>query len=362
MKSMMKKFMLLMMLLVLTVSVCACGGSEDAEDQTEQAEQVEQESQDEKVEVSLIERESSDLNLLTGLDTLTEEAKGKRPVAIMVNNIEPSFPQYGIAQADIIFEIVVEGNQTRFMALYGDYTQVPQICSVRSARKYFGSLAKGFDAVYVNWGMAEAIRPYINSLKLTHFDGASDTNGLFARDTDRKSAGYALEHTGYFDGTKLAAVLDKKDVDMNVKPEYDSTVFLFNSTPVAPKGTPCTEVTVEFGAATAGFKYNEETGTYLKTHNGKAQMDGRADAQLEFTNVIVLETGVMMDPNGTHKMLNWYNGTGYYISNGVAQEIKFAKASETSRLVLFDLDGNELAINPGKSYISMNDFDTTTLK
>lgn len=362
MKSMMKKIMLVMMLLVLTVFVCACGGSDDVDEQAGQDEQVEQEAQGGSENAPLVERESSDLNLLTGLDTLSEEAKGKRPVAVMVNNIAPSFPQYGIAQADIIFEIVVEGNQTRFMALYGDYTQVPEVCSVRSARKYFGSLAKGFDAVYVNWGMAEAIRPYISSLNLTHFDGASDTNGLFSRDTARKSAGYALEHTGYFDGTKLPEVLEKKDVDMNVKSEHDSTVFLFNASPVAPEGDPCTEVTVEFGAATAGFKYNEATGTYLKTHNGEAQMDGRENTQLEFTNLIVLETGVMMDPNGTHKMLNWYNGNGYYISNGVAQEIKFAKASETARLVLYDLDGKELAINPGKSYISMNDFDTTTLK
>ena len=357
MKNAMKKLMLLAMMLVLTVFVCACGNNGEATtDESEQAGQQGSQS------VELIDRDASDLNLLTGLDTLSEEAKGKRPVAVMVNNIEPCFPQYGIAQADIIFEIVVEGNQTRFMALYGDYTQVPEVCSVRSARKYFGSLAKGFDAVYVNWGMAEVIRPYINSLKLTHFDGASDANGLFARDTERKAAGYALEHTGYFDGTKLPSVLEKQKVDMNVKDEYSSTVFLFNSTPIAPAGEPCTEVKVEFGAATASFKYNEETGTYLKSHNGKAQMDGRANTQLEFTNLIILETGVMMDPNGTHKMLNWYNGTGYYVSNGVAQEIKFAKASETARLVIYDLEGNELAINPGKSYISMNDFDTTTLK
>lgn len=355
MKKTIKKITLLMMMLLLTVGLCACGNN-DSTEVTDNEDDAQQQG------TVLIEREASDLNLLTGEDTLTEEAKGKRPVAVMVNNIEPSFPQYGIAQADIIFEILVEGNQTRFMALYGDYTQVPEVCSVRSARKYFGSLAKGFDAVYVNWGMAEAIRPYITSLNLTHFDGASDTNGLFARDTARRSAGYSLEHTGYFDGTKLASVLESQDVDMDVKDQYASTVFLFNAEPVAPEGEECTEVTIEFGAATAGFTYNEETGTYFKTHNGKAQMDGRTETQLEFTNVIVLETAVMMDPNGTHKMLNWYNGDGYYISNGVVQEIKFAKASETARLVLYDLDGNELAINPGKSYISMNDFDTTTLK
>ena len=32
--------------------------------------------------------------------------------------------RYGVSQADLIFEIPVEGDATRFMALYGDYTKV----------------------------------------------------------------------------------------------------------------------------------------------------------------------------------------------------------------------------------------------
>lgn len=66
-------------------------------------------------------------NLLTGLADLTDAAIGKRPVAVMVNNIPAAMPQYGVEKADIIFEIPVEGDQTRFMALYADYTTVPQI-------------------------------------------------------------------------------------------------------------------------------------------------------------------------------------------------------------------------------------------
>ena len=47
-------------------------------------------------------------------------------MAVMVNNVEKAMPQYGIGQADIIFEIPVEGDVTRFMALYGDYTKVSE--------------------------------------------------------------------------------------------------------------------------------------------------------------------------------------------------------------------------------------------
>lgn len=354
MKNIFKKITLLMMMLLCTVVLCACGEDETVVEETE--------AETEPAYV-LVERDASELNLLTGEDTLSEEAKGKRPVAVMVNNIKPAFPQYGIAQADIIFEVLVEGNQTRFMCLYGDYTQVPKICSVRSARKYFPAISEGFDAIYVHWGMAEdAIGEYIESLELTRFDGASDTNGLFGRDKDRKAAGYSLEHTGYFDGTKLAEVLEKKDLRTDIEADKSSTAFLFNETAVKPEGTECTKATVKFGAATAVFTYDEETKTYFKMHNGEDQVDGKTGTQLEFTNVFILETLVGTDPNGTHKLINWNCGTGYYLSQGVAQEIQFIKNTEQDRLILLDMEGNELAINPGKSYFSINEFGKSALE
>ena len=71
--------------------------------------------------------EPENVNLLTGVADLSEEAVGKRPVAVMINNIEAALPQYGISEADLLFELPVEGGVTRLMALYGDYTAVPQV-------------------------------------------------------------------------------------------------------------------------------------------------------------------------------------------------------------------------------------------
>ena len=101
--------------------------------------------------------EPANVNLLTGLPTLTDGAIGKRPVAVMVNNVDAALPQYGISAADLIFELPVEYDLTRLMAVYGDYTQVPDVCSVRSCRYYYPILAVGFDAVYVHWGIDPTI-------------------------------------------------------------------------------------------------------------------------------------------------------------------------------------------------------------
>jgi hypothetical protein len=164
MKTVFKKTILFSLMLVFTCVFAACGGK-DEKDTTKNGTQAvaENETEVEQEEVKMPETPGN-TNLLTGLPNLTDEAVGKRPVAVMVNNVKAAFPQYGVAQADIIFEVPVEGGSTRFMAMYGDYTQVPKVCSVRSCRMYFPEFSEGFDAVYVNWGMSDAIRPYVNSL------------------------------------------------------------------------------------------------------------------------------------------------------------------------------------------------------
>lgn len=344
MKNTIKKLILLSMMLVFAFSFVACGKGEDTETETPT-----------ETEEEIVTPGST--NLLTGLPTLTDEAIGKRPVAVMVNNVKAAFPQYGVAQADIIFEIPVEGGSTRFMCMYGDYTQVPKVCSVRSCRMYFPEISEGFDAVYVNWGMAEAIRPYVKSLNLTNYDGTFNTGGLFARDTDRQASGISLEHTGYFNGPGLAEAMEEAGDRTDIEADKKDTAFKFNDPEdvVAPDGDACTVVEVDYGAAEATFTYNEETNTYFKEHNGNAQVDGVTGTQLEFTNVLVLECEIGLHANGTHRDVKWQNGgSGYYVSNGKVQKITWSKSSVESRIMLYDEDGNELYINAGKSYIGIS--------
>ena len=299
---------------------------------------------------------TGNINLLTGMPDLTPEAIGKRPVAVMVNNVPKALPQYGIDTADVIFEIPIEGAQTRFMALYADYTQVPEICAIRSCRPYFPAFSEGFDAVYVNWGMMDEVREYVNTLGLTHYEGLYNAGGLFSRDQERKAAGYALEHTSVFDGTRLDETMH--DNNQRIEIESDKTDTAFRFAPIGevltPTGGTCTEVNVDFGLTLSTFKFDETNKVYFKEFDGAAHIDGRTGNQLSFTNVLVLEANIKLAENGIHRDVNWHGGNGYYVSNGAMQKITWSKKSESSRLMLYDQDGNELVLNRGKSYIAVN--------
>ena len=59
-----------------------------------------------------------------------------------INNHPQARPQSGIAQADVVYEMLAEGNVTRFLALF--QSEIPdKIGPIRSARDYFIDIAKG---------------------------------------------------------------------------------------------------------------------------------------------------------------------------------------------------------------------------
>ena len=194
-----KKAAVVLMACTMLLNMTGCKKQEEKlkEPQTEQKTRQKDEKEAESKEETI----PANQNLLTGLADLSETAIGKRPVAVMVNNHEAARPQYGIAQADILYEIPVEGDITRLMALYADYTKVPQICPIRSCRYYFPALSQGYDAFYVNWGIDDGIADYLEALQLDQYDGIYNAGGLFGRDENRLAAGYSLEHTGYTDNS-----------------------------------------------------------------------------------------------------------------------------------------------------------------
>lgn len=371
-----KKILLAVGVMAMLFQVTGCKKEEAPKSEDTPKKKVEQQAEQTKEESQTVQGAEvtqkevpANQNLLTGVGDLSEGAIGKRPVAVMVNNVQKAMPQYGVSQADLIFEIPVEGDATRFMALYGDYTKVPQVCPIRSCRYYFPALSQGFDAFYVNWGCDETILDYIQGLNLDQIEGITNTGGLFGRDQEKLNQGYALEHTGFFDGTRLVSYIESKGLRTDLKEEKKGAAFLFNGMEeqLKPEGSDCTQVDVQFGAQSSTFTYDAEKKVYLKQINGTPQADAKTGEQLAFTNVLVLETEISVRDEVGRKKIDWDGGAnakGYYISNGGVQEIRWSKDenNEESYLRFYDLNGKEIKINRGKSYIALNYANKTTMK
>ena len=83
---------------------------------------------------------------------LLEAPFNGRAVTFTIGNTDEARPQYGISQADIFYEICVEGGLTRCMPVFSDLSNVGPIGSIRSARTYFVSISRAYDAVFMHSG------------------------------------------------------------------------------------------------------------------------------------------------------------------------------------------------------------------
>ncbi len=291
-------------------------------------------------------------NFLTG-KTKSDDSR-PRPVAVTINNIEASLPQYGIGSADIIMEFPAEGGITRMMALYSDYRKMPNVCSIRSCRYYFPIFALGFGAVYFCYGSNETIAtPTLKRLGIDYIDGnkAGDTL-VFERDPDRLQY-YSLEHTAYLKGKNMKEIFKKYNFSKTIPAGFEDTVFSFSQKKLRFKKA-CKEITASFSYYyESKFTYNSKRKTYVKYHNGDPHMDSGTDKQLAFDNVIILQTDVSKYQGTSLIQLDWKGGTGYYATKGTVRKIIWSKKDEKSPIRFFNTEGKEIKINTGKSYIGV---------
>lgn len=302
-------------------------------------------------------------NRLTGIDNLSEEAIGKRPVAIMINNVKASLPQYGIASADIMFEVVVEGGITRMMGVWGDYTKVPNVCSVRSCRYYYPILAHGLDAVYICFGSNETLgTPTLERLGIDYFNGAANyISDLYGRDAERLKK-YSSEHTAYVKGANIPKVLESRKVRSDYLENKNVPIFKFRDTAKAAGDMECTTAKLQFSNSYySTFTFDSEKGVYKKQHNGSNHMDTSTGEQLSYVNVFALETNVSKYKDNYIMLVELEGGTGYYMSMGKAQKITWVKAGDGETIEVFDAEGKKLKVNPGNSYIGIISPDSTTI-
>ncbi len=303
------------------------------------------------------------VNPLTGLcDGIPDEALTRRPVSVMINNMIKALPQWGISQADIIYEMLAEGRITRFLAIFQDYSKIEKLASIRSARPYYIDIAQSYGAVYIHFGGSVPAYDAIAARDdLVHLDGIkSNWEGtVLFRDPERRKQ-MGLEHSVYTTGEYLQLAMEKlesRGYDLN-QSEHPSA-FTFGerwSDNSAVDGESANKVTVTFSSShKPWFQYDAETQKYLRFQYGDPQMDGWMDCQLAIDNVLVLRM-VTKDIPSDLKLIDidtTGEGEGYFFTKGKYVPITWKKDSYNSEIQYFTLDGQPLVVSRGTTFVSV---------
>lgn len=291
------------------------------------------------------------LSPLTGLALDNEGDTKIRPIAVMIDNEVSARPQSGLMNADIVYEIPVEGNITRYMAVF-THLETQKIGPVRSARPYFLDKAMEFGAVYVHCGGSPQALLDIEELKI---DALNDLKGspCFWRATDKK-----MPHNLYTCSKYMRELLTKYEWENNKTLEY----FKFNEDFHLLDGRNSAGFEVDFGNNyRAGFLYDANEKIYNRYVNGQVHVDKETKETIKATNIIIERLNIkVLDKAGRLSITNIGKDRGYYFTGGKMIEIEWYKDSRRGKTVYKDLHGNELQLNKGKTWIEVVPYTAKT--
>lgn len=304
-------------------------------------------------------------NPLTGEAGYDESALTQRPVAVVVENEYSTSsvrPQWGLADADIVLEGESEFS-TRMLLFWADYNKVPeQVGPARSARPPFIHFSQLFDAVFIHAGLSHSKDNYVGADEVFKNENVdhinllsfSESSSYFHRDKSRTST---IEHTGCLMGAHTAEMLQKSKINLKLN-ESKFTKLQFNDEAKALSSNTANEVSFKWSKGycpkLGKYTYDAEKHKYTTTDfDSKYGTSG-----VEWENLIFLldETEYIVKHNYKHAgnsetycNYNLSGGKGIVCSEGTCVEITWGV--KDGKLWMKDAQGNEVKLNPGKSYI-----------
>lgn len=276
----------------------------------------------------------------------------RRPIAMMMSNIQVACPQSGISSAGVIYEAPVEGDITRLMAIYEDYESLERMGSVRSCRDYYLFYANEFDAIYSHFGQAVYALQYLDAHMIDNLNGLEMDGTTYYRTSDRRPP-----HNAYTNFQRLQEGIAKMGYRQTYKEDYQGH-YQF-----APEGS---ETTLENGQSAAmvkldnfthnhpWFQYDEATETYLRFQFGEPQVDELNQEQLSCDNILLQYSSYQpYDGNGYLNIDTGSGGQGKFITRGKAIDIRWEKDSPWGITHYYDANEQEILLNPGKTWVEI---------
>lgn len=276
----------------------------------------------------------------------------KRPVAVMLSNIEAAMPMCGVSRADVVYEAPVEGGITRMMGIFEDYEGLDKIGSVRSCREYFLFYALEFDSIYAHYGQSSYAVEYLERDYADNLSGLSGIGGtVFYRTTDRKSP-----HNAFASAEGIDEGIRKMKYRREYREGY-SGKFRF-----APDGesvdvgeSRITYIAPGYSINKPWFEYHEDDKLYYRYQYGDKQIDEVTGEQLAFTNVILqYAKWEKRDEKGYLAFDCHSEGYALIFSNGTGTEAHWVREGDQDDGVIryYDLgQTHEITINQGKTMV-----------
>jgi hypothetical protein len=269
-----------------------------------------------------------------------------RAVAVMVNNHPLARPQSGLNKADIVYEILAEGDITRFLAVF--QSEKPEnIGPVRSARKYYMEIAKGLNALYVNHGTSLEAENMIKSGYIDDLDGMFYDGTLFKRASFRKAP-----HNSYITYENILKGAKQKHYTMETTPPAFQFMTEEESNKVT--GNDALKVMINYSPnhiSDSSFEYDPSLGKYKRFTGEDQTVDLETKEPILIDNIFIIEASHQVADSVGHRSIDLHSGgKAYLLQKGKVNEVDWA--FRNGRIVPIK-NGEEVPFVQGHTWVNI---------
>ena len=284
---------------------------------------------------------------INGLPAESEEELERRVVAVKVDNHPSARPQSGLEQADAVYELLVEGGLTRFIALFHD-NDTEYLGPIRSGRPTDAELVGFLDATFNISGASGWIIRYLANRDIHMLGEGSGSFRIGSR---------GAPHNLYGNTIDMRDFADRNDYPDEAPP----AMFEFGD--VQLEGEEVTTVSLNWSSDWPNVNYEWDGERFLRS-NGTTPfmwMDSEGNQeQLSFDTLVVLfgrrYTAAPSDPSqgvAVPATDTVGEGRALVFAQGVVVEGTWSREDRLTPFELVYEDGSPMIVPPGVPYIAI---------
>jgi hypothetical protein len=281
---------------------------------------------------------------LTGLPDQSEATTSRPSIAVKIDNAPEARPQSGLDVADIVYEEVVEGGVTRFIAVF--HSEAPPVAGpVRSVRPMDPSVLSAFHGLVAYSGGIPAF------VSLMRKAPVQDVNVDMATDAYSWDKARSAPHNEYVSPEKL---WPKAKGDYKAPPK---AMFVYRSAGEPFGDADAAHVSIPYSPrASAVYDWNAASGTWKRSENGTPHL-ASSGAQVAPQNVVVQFVSMhsldYVDQSGTKVVESTVVGKGdaWVLSGGRVTKGRWSKESAGAPTSYTDATGTPVKLTPGRTWV-----------
>jgi Protein of unknown function (DUF3048) N-terminal domain/Protein of unknown function (DUF3048) C-terminal domain len=278
---------------------------------------------------------------LTGQPLASADEIIPRPALVAkIDNVDARQNHTGLAVADIVYEEIVEGRATRFAAVFHSQSADP-LGPIRSGRTQDVLLFSSYNSPLFVWsGGNPNVTRAIDESTLINMS-PSHADGYFR--------GPGSKPHNLYNSTDAIWLQTPPD-----QPGPPGQNFQYLREGQTFTGDPSAGFAASVGSTQVDWQWNADTAKFERSQNGTPHVD-KTYGQIAATNVVVM--GVNYQPSAADsrspEAQTIGEGPVFVFSDGKVIEGRWKRDFVFYPIQYFDLQGNEILLNPGNTWVEL---------